>query len=441
MPLRWNNGYLFLLLPLSAGVVLLVAYLYFYDGLDFAGSYDSPGAIELSFDDLVLPTLTVKSFTGTPEQRDGLLVIDRMHGNNFSDDEMVAFFSRVESHGFETRPIGADAFSAADRLLTLEAELKGADTLAIILPTIPYDDREVGLIQDFIDKDGVVILIGDPARGSVMNSVSEPLGFIFQEGFLYNLIEHELNYRNIFLRDFRTDPLTEGLEEITFYTAGSIESGKSGVPIVTGDSNTYSSIIDRTAPFASVMKSEDGQVLAISDSSFFFPPRNTITDNSRFIANIADFLTDVDRSFSLGDAPHFFRERVDVIAGDFAPPTAASQMKALLDEQDIPADVKQVEDLLSDTVFIGLYQDFPDVAQFLLPAGVSVGATIETPFTTPLPIPGTGLMLLHTGSDGRQVLVMLADSEFSLSQLLFRFEIGQLDSGLVSDQVGVFQLP
>ena len=364
-----------------------------------------------------------------------------MHGNNFSDDEMVAFFSRVESHGFETRPIGADAFSAADRLLTLEAELKGADALAIILPTIPYDDREVGLIQDFIDKDGVVILIGDPARGSVMNSVSEPLGFIFQEGFLYNLIEHELNYRNIFLRDFRTDPLTEGLEEITFYTAGSIESGKSGVPIVTGDSNTYSSLIDRTAPFASVMKSEDGQVLAISDSSFFFPPRNNITDNSRFIANIADFLTDVDRSFSLGDAPHFFRERVDVIAGDFAPPTAASQMKALLDEQDIPADVKQVEDLLSDTVFIGLYQDFPDVAQFLLPAGVSVGATIETPFTTPLPIPGTGLMLLHTGSDGRQVLVMLADSEFSLSQLLFRFEIGQLDSGLVSDQVGVFQLP
>ena len=441
MPLRWNNGYLFLLLPLSAGVVLLIAYLFYYDGLDFGGSYDPPGAVDVALDDLILPDLTIKSFTDVPEQRDGLLVVDRMHGNNFSDAEMVAFFSRVESHGFETRPIGVEAFSPAGRLLILEAELKRADTLAIILPTISFEDREIGLIQDFIEKDGKVILIGDPARASVMNSIAEPLGFVFEEGFLYNLIEHELNYRNIFLRDFRVDPLTEGLEQITFYTAGSIRSNKSGIPIVTGDGNTYSSLIDRTAPFASVMKSEDGQVLAISDSSFFFPPRNTTTDNSRFIANIADFLTDVDRSFSLGDAPHFFRDRVDVIAGDFAPPTAASQMKDLLNEQDIPADVKQVEDLLRDTVFIGLYQDFPDVAQFMLPAGVSVGANIETPFTTALPIAGTGLMLFHTGSDGRQVLVMLADNESSLSQLLLRFQTGQLDSGLVSDRVGVFRLP
>ncbi len=442
MPLRWNNGYLFLLLPLSAGVVLLVSYLFFYDGLDFTGSYDPPAAVDVSLDDLILPTLTVKSFTGTPEQRDGLLVIDRMHDNNFSDDEMAAFFARIESHGFETKLFGGGivtVFVGAGPLL--ETELKRADTLAIILPTFPFSENEVGFIQDFIEKDGKVILIGDPARASAINTIAEPLGFIFQEGFLYNLIEHELNYRNLFLRDFRADPLTEGLEQITFYTAGSIMPGKSGVPIVTGDGNTYSSLIDRTAPFAPVVKSEDGQVLAISDSSFLIPPRNTVTDNSRFIANIADFLTDVDRSFSLGDAPHFFRDRVDVITGDFAPPTAASQMKALLNEQDIPADVKQVEDLRSDTVFIGLYQDFPDVAQFLQPAGVSVGATVETPFTTPLPTPGTGLMLLHTGSDGRQVLVVLADSESSLSQLLFRFQTGQLDSGLVSERVGVFQLP
>jgi hypothetical protein len=116
-------------------------------------------------------------------------------------------------------------------------------------------------------------------------------------------------------------------------------------------------------------------------------------------------------------------------------------MRSLLEEQGIPAGVKQVEDLGSDTVFIGLYKDFPNVAQFLQPAGVSVGLTVETPFTTPLAAPGTGLMLLHTGSDSRQVLVMLADNPFSLSQLLFRFQNGGLETGLVSDRVGVFQLP
>ena len=54
------------------------------------------------------------------------------------------------------------------------------------------------------------------------------------------------------------------------------------------------------------------------------------------------------------------------------------------------------------------------MAQFLQPAGVSVGETIETPFTTPLLALQTGLSLLHTGSDGRQVLVMLADSATSV---------------------------
>ena len=216
MQSRWNNGYLVLLLPLSAGVALLAAYLFFYDGLDFTGSYDPQEAVALALDDLVLSTVTVKSFTGTPEPRDGLMVIDRMHGNNFSDDEMVAFFSRVESHGFETRPIGTTGMPPPARALVLESELKEADTLAIILPRVSFTDEEVGLIRDFIEKHGKVILIGDPARASVMNTIAKPLGLIFEDGFLYNLNEHELNYSNIYLRDFRADPLTDGLEQITF---------------------------------------------------------------------------------------------------------------------------------------------------------------------------------------------------------------------------------
>ena len=76
------------------------------------------------------------------------------------------------ARSFETRPIGVEAFSPAGRLLILEAELKRADTLAIILPTISFDDREIGLIQDFIEKNGKVILIDDPARPDVRKSIA-----------------------------------------------------------------------------------------------------------------------------------------------------------------------------------------------------------------------------------------------------------------------------
>ena len=70
MQSRWSNGYLVLLLPISAAAVLVFAYLFYYDGADFAGTYDPPPAVDVGLDDLVVSTVVVKGFEFQPHTVD-----------------------------------------------------------------------------------------------------------------------------------------------------------------------------------------------------------------------------------------------------------------------------------------------------------------------------------------------------------------------------------
>ena len=104
--------------------------------------------------------------------------------------------------------------------------------------------------------------------------------------------ENEINYRNIFVAEFKENPISENLEKIALYTAGSISSADGGIAFV--DQNTFSSLIEtrkRLSPIALVQESE---VLAIYDLTFITEPYNGILDNNQLIANIADWLAGLD---------------------------------------------------------------------------------------------------------------------------------------------------
>ena len=439
---RPSKLWLLLLTPLAALAVIGGGYWYFYG---FYGTgYQPPPTIPLALPEIVIPFADVSGFEfdEAPTRREGVLVVDVAHSNNFDERELDPLLSRVSDRGYTIEFLGekdhGDSPSPppAVRLLMLEEKLRQADSFAIILPQDAYTQEEVNVIEQFVRNGGKVLLTADPTRHHHSNSVAEEFGIVFQDGFLYNVAEHELNYRNIFLRDFVADELTEGLTQITFYTAGSI---KSGVPLVSADSNTYSSMIERTAPFTPVVKSDDGSLLAIFDFTFMIPPRNAVTDNARFIANIAGYLTSGDRSFHLTDFPHSFRGPVDILIGQSSLFSTGTRMKTILADFEIPSEVRGVEDFLSDTVFLGLYEDSADVAQYLEVAGIQVGDTVRTPFSPAIPKPSTGILLLHQGHEGRQVLTVLGDTESSLQSMVELLQTGRFRSGLVSDLIGVFQ--
>ena len=260
---------MWLLLPASAGVLFLGATLYFY-----RGSYTPPPSAKVATEQITLPSLA--SSSRAPSEavvlRAGVLLIDNIHNNAFDVEELDTLDSKVAGRGYDIQfMVGRDVrFPRIPPLTLLEQQLRKADSFAVVLPTIGYDAAEVELVKRFVSKGGRLLLIGDPTRSHQANSLADAFGLLFQTGYLYNVVDHDLNFRNIFVRDFRPDQVTEGLEAIALYTAGSIKS--TGPPLALADTNTFSSRLERIDPFTPIVKGTDGNVLAIADLTFLTPP-------------------------------------------------------------------------------------------------------------------------------------------------------------------------
>ena len=144
--------------------------------------------------------------------------------------------------GVRTGCGGFRRVTSSERLEFLETRLRQAGSLVVISPTEPYTEEERGLVRRFVEKGGRLLLISDPTRTQQINSLAEEFGLSFQPGFLYNQVDYDLNHRNIFVKDFFADPVTEGLSQVAFYTAGAIRSA--GPALAYPDGNAFPSLVE-----------------------------------------------------------------------------------------------------------------------------------------------------------------------------------------------------
>jgi hypothetical protein len=432
---RWLLGtpWRVLIIPfLFAVAFFLGAYFFFY-----RGGYDSPPAIPIPLEKIVPPSSSFTSFTEVPPIQRGLLLVDASHRNDFTKEEIGTLLSRVADRGYAVEFLGN--FRGVDergRLDSLEAGLRKADTFAVILPGDPYSQQEGDAVARFVRKGGKVLLLADPGRFHQINSLAERFGIAFQPDYLYNVVQYDLNFQDIFVSHFRPDELTRGLSQIVLYTAGSIKS--SGPALAFTDGNTRSSLIQRGEPYYPLVRGSEGQVVGISDLTFMIPPQNSILSNDRLVSNIADYLTASVRSFQLTDFPYFFQGQVDILLGRSSLFTVGTELKSILTDLQLGSEIRGVEDLTQDAVYLGLYEDAPNVAQYLDVARVRVADTLRTPFTPDIPLVDTGIILLHRGQE-RHILVILGDSPGTLAGLVKRLGSGNFRDGLVADFVGVYR--
>ena len=122
-------------------------------------------------------------------------------------------------------------------------------------------------------------------------------------------------------------------------------------------------------------------MLAIADFTFIVPPYNTLLDNDRLLSNLADFLSDNQREYDLGDFPHFYDgsqgDGVDILLGQPSLWDVGLEMRNGLSDYGISSRISEEEDVSRNTVFLGLYEDSPAVGRYLQAAGVSVNETIS----------------------------------------------------------------
>ena len=424
------------LLPVFAVVAFGTAFFFSY-----RGTYDPPPQVDIPFEQITSPRLPPGDFVDAPAPRvkQGLLLVDAMHGNAFAENEVFTLTSRVANRGYDVEFIGGvTPYEESFRRQLLEEKLRRADSLLVILPRLAYSEAETALVERFVEKGGKLLLVSDPTRPQQINTLAARFGLEFRPDYLYNVAEYDLSFQNIIVREFQPDELTVGVDAITLYAAGSIRSSGPGLAFAGAD--TESSVLETSEKLYPIAGGDSRNVLAVADFTFMVPPQNSLLDNDRLISNIADFLTSSEREYELADFPHFYEagseNGTDILLGRESLWDIGIRTKNGLADYQISSEIRGVEDLSRDTVFLGLYEDALPMSRYLQAAGVRIGDTLGTPFAPDLDPDGTSVTVLDQNQD-RHVLVVLADSPWTLDGAVNRLLDGEFRGDLVTNFVGV----
>ena len=424
------------LLPAFAVIAFGVVFLLFY-----RGGYDPPPQVEIPYEQIAAPRLPPDASVDSPvtQVKRGLMAVDAMHANTFTESELFTLTSRVSNRGYDVEFLGSvTSRDETTRSQLLEESLRRADSLVVVLPQLEYSDAEVSLVERFVSKGGKLLLVSDPTRPNRINTLAGGFGLEFRPDYLFDMTEYDLIFRNIIVSEFQPDELTVGLDSITLYTAGSIRS--SGPGLAFAGEGTRSSLVEDLEQLYPIAGGDSRNVLAIADLTFMVPPQSSLLSNDRLISNIADYLTSTERDYELADFPHFYEAGADagtdILLGRESLWDIGIEMKNGLSAYQISSEIRGVEDLSRDTVFLGLYEDALPMSRYLQAAGVRIGDTLGTPFTPDLDPDGTFVIVLDRNQD-RHVLVVLADSPGTLVGAIDRLLDGEFRGDLVTNFVGV----
>jgi len=371
-------------------------------------------------------------------------------------DDLTPLRDRLSARGVTVETF--DVFSGS-----LDSQLRGAIALVVVAPTTSYAAWEVEAILDFVENGGRVLLAADPTRPvppdeedewldlvdillpasaiPAINSVANPLGVVYFDDYLYNLVDNEGNYRNVKLTSFSDGhPLVEGLEMVVFFATHSLDSD--GSSLIGSDENTFSSLRTGETGLTAGALSAEEQVLALGDITSLTAPYHNIADNDRFLSNIADWLAAADREWDLKDFPYLFQRPVDLVqvGGDFLDPrliAGTSAVQGVLAQADLTLNLRDTADPDNDALFVGTFEDVEPVEEYLEKAGVTItlveeeeeGAaaagdeeeetrdSVEVEGLGSMPLEGTALYVVDSSANRVVVIALAEDGEAAMAAL------------------------
>ncbi len=322
---------------------------------------------------------------------DGLVLVDMAHDNQLQMPELSVLAGRLAARGHRLASWTGGS---------LEEALLEAGAFLVAVPLEFYDEDEVSAVEEFVDSGGRLLLIGDPTRyhlleddwgwisgidsdAPYLNSLSASFGITFVDDYLYNVQSNEGSFRNIRLSDWGESELTAGLEAIVFYAAHSLAVAEE-MAIIRADGDTWSSATDRAGGLIVAAQAAQGRALALGDLTFMTEPYHTVRDNSQLIAQIADFLTGAERTFSLSQFPLSFGPKAALIFTnnpDLGPGQLqlVDDLQEAFDESGRSLVLAEERDSRADAIFAGLYSQADPVTDTLAALGVTLTYTVTQP--------------------------------------------------------------
>lgn len=409
-----------------------------------------------------------------------VVLFDKAHNNLFSLPEIDPLTNAIIAMGGDVKVL-EDKYD-------LQRKLKEVNAFVSIAPNSAFSDQDLQHITEFVQRGGRLMVISDPTRvtqeyyESVENNVAfanrilEPFNLSFQTDYIYSITHNEGNYRNVYVQVKEKNLLTEKVTTAVFYGAHTITGQH--IPLLIGDETTLSSQTDQGNDLSVASLSLNEEVLALGDMAFITTPFNQVEDNYQLIVNIAQFLAGSPRARTLADFPDLFTRPVIVLQNkdfDFS----QDILKKLAEIQEnylvngISFSMADAPQSGSDLLVMGLYPPSEELQPYTDGFGIGFdqSTTVSTPTRAPEPtippaataqasptlfptikptkgkffsVPGFGQvpnrgfsLILYSQTDGRNTLILLAESQDDLFDLLKMVENGTLKGCMLQTQIAV----
>ncbi len=218
----------------------------------------------------------------------GDVLVDVSHGNAVGPWILDEFTKLLTEEGLYV--------GYAENWSSLEAALNGTRALVVACPSVYYSNDEYETIKTWVNHGGTLILLGDASAEFLnqntlqgpLNSLSDHWGIHYGNGYLYNLDTNYGFYRNVIVNDIRDSFLSEGVDQLVFYTAGPVYSKSRGY--MSTPTSTYDSVTERASNYdvVAIYKVGDARVIAFGDMTWLMEPDVNAADNYQLLQNLVD---------------------------------------------------------------------------------------------------------------------------------------------------------
>ena len=428
---------------------LLIRGLWFYRGIPNRPEIATPDFASFS-----APQAPIHSNENTDAVKElgGTVLIDTVHGNQFSMAEIDSLTSAIQQRGGKIE-MTADLYS-------MEYQLKYASAFITFSPTLAFTTYESQLLKNFTDRGGKVLVFTDATRNTIYvdyysispnlivtsdanaaNTFLRAFDITINSDYLYNTQDSEGNFRNVFFDEFGKSELTFGLTQVALYGTHSVES-PSGLILLRGTATNLSSSNDANDPNqGGAAMSADGNVVAFGDVTFLSSPYNTYTDNATLISNLADFALTGTQSLTLQNFPYVFESKtVSVylapdLTKDSSMITALSSLQTSLRFMNIEIEFVDSIPSSGDTIIISTFTLDDKTQSLANKFDIEFGfSSITTTEFGDVSNSGTGIILLDATNKGT-TLILLAGSPEDVIALIGVAGAGNINSCLTSAQV------
>ena len=232
---------------------------------------------------------------------DGVIVVDDSNTNRFSRGDIQPLVEAIGRTGHEVR---------FHRRGNLSESLSGADALVVIDPGSPYNEDELDTVDEFVEDEGRLLILGEPTRTSVsaglfgaeitqreseLTEIGSRFDVQFDTQYVYDQTTNDGTYQQVVAEPHEEAALPpddgtslDGVDEVAFDVATEVRSTSDGEPVLVTSSEA------RTAGAANgrrhTLAIRDDDVLAVGDASFISAGRHNVGDTNVFLASVVEFL-------------------------------------------------------------------------------------------------------------------------------------------------------